>query len=221
MSKQPIIIEYIKKLNRPIFTTREIADLSGKSMSNVTQSLNYLARHNVIKKLYRGVWGEVTSKLISPYMLIPHLFKSTRVYVSFLSALHLHGVIEQIPQTIALASTSHTKKIRTTIGVFSVHQILPEFFSGFDWYKGTESFLIAEPEKALVDCLYLYTKKNKQYGHFPELNLKKPFRIQKVKEWIEKIPDEKSRMVAKAKLNDILSCENTATSGKHNKDDKR
>ncbi|MCK9583231.1 MAG: type IV toxin-antitoxin system AbiEi family antitoxin domain-containing protein [Endomicrobiales bacterium] len=210
MSKQLIIIECIKKLNRPIFTTREITDLSGKSASNVTQTLNYLAQHNAIKKLHRGVWGEVTSKLISPYMLIPHLFTSTRVYVSFLSALHLHGIIEQIPQTITLASTTHTKKIRTAIGVFAVHQILPEFFSGFDWYKGTVSFLIAQPEKALADCLYLYTKKKKQYGHFPELNLKKPFRIQKVIEWIEKIPDQKSIVAAKAKLNEILSSKSTS-----------
>src|SRR3989339_640685 len=149
MSKRLIVIEYIKMLGRPVFTTREITDMSGKSASNVTQSLNYLGRHNVIKKLYRGVWAEATGKLISPYVVVPHLFASTRVYVSFLSALHLHGVIEQIPQTITLASISHTKMIKTTIGVFAVHQIAPGFFSGFDWYKGTESFLIAEPEKAL------------------------------------------------------------------------
>ncbi|OGS20094.1 MAG: hypothetical protein A3J83_04465 [Elusimicrobia bacterium RIFOXYA2_FULL_40_6] len=207
MSKRLIVIEYIKMLGRPVFTTREITDMSGKSASNVTQSLNYLGRHNVIKKLYRGVWAEATGKLISPYVVVPHLFASTRVYVSFLSALHLHGVIEQIPQTITLASISHTKMIKTTIGVFAVHQIAPGFFSGFDWYKGTESFLIAEPEKALADCLYLYTKKKKQYGHFPELNLGKPFRIPKLKQWIEKIPGENSRIAAKAKLNDILSRE--------------
>lgn len=204
MRQQLIAIEYVKMLNRPVFTTREISDLSGKSTSNVTQSLNYLARHNVVKKLCQGTWAEVTNKLLNPYMLISHLFKSGRVYVSFLSALHLHGIIEQIPQTITLASTAHTKKIKTVVGVFVVHQITPAFFFGFDWYKGTGNFLIAEPEKALADCLYLYTKKKKQYGHFPELNIDKPFRIQKVKEWIEKIPGEKSRIAAKAKLDEIF-----------------
>ena len=118
-------------LKRPVFTTREISDMSGKSMSVVTQALNYLGKHNVVKKLYRGVWMEVTDKLISPYMLLPHLFKSTRVYVSFLSALHLHGIIEQIPQTITLASTLHSRKIKTAIGTFSVHQLSPEFFSSY------------------------------------------------------------------------------------------
>lgn len=204
MRKPLITIEYIKMLKRPIFTTREISDMSGKSMSTVTQSLDYLSRHNVIKKLYRGIWTEITDKLISSYMLIPHLFKSTRVYVSFLSALHLHGIIEQIPQTITLASTSHSRKIRTAVGTFIVHQISPEFFSGFDWYKGSGSFLIAEPEKALADCLYLFTRKKKQYGYFPELNLDKPFSMQKAKEWIQKIPDKKARTSASKKLEEVL-----------------
>jgi predicted transcriptional regulator of viral defense system len=204
MRKSIITIEHIKMLGRPIFTTREISDLSGKSISTTTQSLNYLAQHNVIKKLYRGIWAEITNKLLSPYMLIPHLLKSNRVYVSFLSALHLHGIIEQIPQTITLASTSHTKKIKTAVGIFIVHQISPAFFSGFDWDKGTKSFLVAEPEKALADCLYLFTRKKKQYGFFPELNFKRPFSVQKVKEWVQKIPDRKSRVAVKAKFDEIL-----------------
>jgi len=61
---QKITIEYIKLLGRQIFTTREISDMSGKSMSAVTQSLGYLGRHNVIEKLYRGVWTEITNKLM-------------------------------------------------------------------------------------------------------------------------------------------------------------
>lgn len=204
MRKQLITIEYIKMMGRPIFTTREISDISGKSMSNVTQSLDYLSQHNVIKKLYRGIWVEVTNKLLSPYMLIPHLFKARRAYVSFLSALHLHGIIEQIPQTITLASTAHTKKIKTAVGVFVVHQMSPAFFSGFDWHKGSESFLVAEPEKALIDCLYLFTRKKKQYGFFPELNLKRPFSVQKAKEWIQKMPDRKSMTAAKIQFDEIL-----------------
>ncbi len=148
---------------------------------------------------------EVTDRLISSYMLIPHIFKSTRVYVSFLSALHLHGIIEQIPQTITLASTSHSRKVRTGVCTFVVHQILPEFFSGFDWDKSSEKFLIAEPEKALADCLYLSTRKKKQYSYFPELNLSRPFKKKRVREWIQKIPDKKARVSAREKLEDILN----------------
>ena len=204
MQESRITIEYIKMLKRPVFTTREISDMSGKSMSVVTQALNYLGKHKVVKKLYRGVWMEVTDKLISPYMLLPHLFKSTRVYVSFLSALHLYDIIEQIPQTITLASTLHSRNIKTTISTFVVHQLSPEFFSGFDWYKGADKFLIAKPEKALADCLYLFTRKKKQYGYFPELNLRSPFSIKKAREWVQKIPDKKARLHAMDKFEELI-----------------
>ena len=204
MPKSTTIIKSIKQIKRPVFTTREISDISGKSLSTVTQSLNYLKKNSVVMKLYRGIWAEVTNKLISPYLLIPYFFKSNRAYVSFLSALHLQGIIEQIPQTITLASTSHSRTIKTAIGVFIVHQISPAFFSGFDWYKNSESFLIAEPEKALIDCLYLFTRKKKQYGYFPELNLNKPFNTQKAREWIKIIRDKNVRVLVESKFNEIL-----------------
>ncbi|MBU0951716.1 MAG: hypothetical protein KKH91_02645 [Elusimicrobia bacterium] len=198
-----ITVEYIRRLGRPVFTTRELSDISGKSMSAVSQALNYLSQHTIAKKIYRGIWVEAADKPLSPYMVIPHLFRGGRVYVSFLSALHLHGIIEQIPQTITLASTAHTRKIKTTVGTFIVHKISPKFFAGFGWYKGSESFLIAEPEKALADCLYLFTRKKKQYGFFPELNLKKPFDVNKTRKWIQKIPDKNARVSALSKLEEI------------------
>lgn len=204
MSKDSII-KYIKQLNRTVFTTRDISDISQKSSSTVTQSLNYLCRQGVVKKLYRGIWAEITQRQVSPFMIIPHLYKSGRVYVSFLSALHLYGIIEQIPQTITLAAMSHTRKIRTAVGTFIVHKISPGFFGGFDWYKGTGNFLIAEPEKALADCLYLFTRKKRQYGYFPELDLKKPFSIKKTKAYIDKIPDKRARIRAQVRLEEILA----------------
>jgi predicted transcriptional regulator of viral defense system len=203
MSKTPIS-KYIKQLNRPVFSTRELSDISGKSASVVAQALNNLAKHCIITKLYRGLWADTSADTLSPYNLVPHLFKNNRVYVSFLSALHLHGIIDQIPQTITLASTSHTKTVKTTVGTYIVHSIAPQYFFGFDWYKGSGSFLIAEPEKALADSLYLFTRKKNQYGFFPELNLNKPFSKNKLKQYVERIPDKNARTSALAKLQQIL-----------------
>lgn len=113
--------------------------------------------------------------------------------MSFISALHLHGIVEQIPQVITLASTAHTTTVRTQAGVFSVHQIAPVLFDGFDWYKGEGSFLIAEPEKALVDSLYLSSRKKKQFAYFPELNFSDGFDFKKTAQWANRIPEEKIR----------------------------
>jgi len=192
MSKEPIFM-YVRKIRRPVFTTREMAALSGKSSSATTQSLAYLARQGLLLKVRRGLWADVGNQRLSPLTISPHLIPGHRSYVSFLSALHLHGIIEQIPQVITLASTAHSKTIRTRLGDYIVHRITPPFFVGFDWYRGRTSFLIASPEKALVDCLYLSAHRKKQYRHFPELHFKNDFSFRKAAAWARRIPSARVR----------------------------
>lgn len=197
------MLAFIKQLKRPVFTTHELASVSGKSLSAVTQALNYLETQGLIFKISRGVWAEEGNESLSPYRVIPFLFPRHRAYVSFISALHLYGIIEQIPQMITLASTAHTKVIRTRIGVFSIHRIAPSFFKGFDWYKKTGSFLIAEPEKAFVDCLYLSSRRKRQFNYFPELSFSMKFSFKKAKKWAALISDSKIRSHVQKRLREV------------------
>ena len=194
------IMVFIKRLGRPIFTTHELVSISGKSASTVVQSLKRLEQQGLLLKIYRGIWTEVGGKGLSPFEIIPYLFPRERVYVSFITALHLHGIVEQIPQVITLASVSHSRTIRTQAGVFSVHQLAPGFFGGFDWYKEEGSFLIAQPEKALIDSLYLSSRKKKQFGHFPEIYFPKEFSFKKAAQWVEQISEKKIRQYVFEKL---------------------
>lgn len=194
------ILASIKRLGQCVFTTAELSAFSGRSVSATVQGLNFLQKQGVVLKIYRGIWAEVTSKPLSPYEVILYLLSGRRAYVSFVSALHLYGVIEQIPQTITLASLSHSKIIRTQAATFVIHRIAPSFFSGFGWYKGAGSFLIAEPEKALIDCLYLSTRKKRQFGYFPELHFPKTFSLSKAKRWVRAIPDARIRLAVEKKL---------------------
>ena len=197
------ILADIKKLRRPVFTTFELSAISGKSLSTVIQGLNNLVKEGLVIKIYRGIWVEAGNERLSPYAVIPCLLAHQRAYVSFISALHLHNMVEQIPQVITLATTSHTKLIRTKLGAFSLHQLSPGLFSGFGWYKMTGVFLIAEPEKALVDSFYLSARKKKQFGNFPELSLPKSFSFKKVKQWVMRIPDSKIRVCVFKKIDNL------------------
>ncbi len=197
------ILTFVKELDRPVFTTREAAILSGSSLSNASKMLKTLEKKGLVLKVSRGIWAEVGNKKLSPYSVIPLLLPRNRAYVSFISALHLYGIIEQIPQEITLVSIIHTKKIRTKLGVFSIHRISPPLFDGFDWYRGEGSFLIAEPEKALFDSIYLSTRKKKQFGYFPELYFPKSFSFKKAAEWIEKVPEKRIRSSVKKKLKEV------------------
>ena len=191
---------FIRKIGKPVFTTHELTAVSGKSASTVVQSLNRLAGQGLLLKVYRGVWAEERGRALSPFEVMGCLFPRQRVYVSFITALHLHGIVEQIPQVITLASPAHTNLIRTKAGVFSVHRIAPHFYDGFGWYKGEGSFLIAEPEKALIDSLYLSSRRKKQFGHFPELHFSREFNFKKAAGWVERIPEKKIRVYVSKRL---------------------
>lgn len=188
-----------------MFTTSELAAVSGKSLSVVGQSLSLLEKQGLIFKIYRGIWAETGNGRVSPYNVIPFLFPMQRVYVSFVSALHIHGIIEQIPQVITLASTSHTRIVQTKVGTFSVHKITAPFFSGFDWYKGDGNFLVAEAEKALIDSLYLSGCRKKQFSYFPELHFTKSFNFKKAESWIQEIPDARIKLYVQKKFNVLKS----------------
>lgn len=191
---------FIRKLGRPVFTTHELTAISGRSSSTVVQSLNRLIRQDLLIKPYRGVWAERGRGEVSAFTLIPHVFAHQRVYVSFITALHLHGIVEQIPQVITLASLSHSRTVKTALAVYSVHQVAPDVFGGFEWAKGEGTFLVAEQEKALIDSLYLSSRRKKQFAHFPELHFPSSFSFRKAEEWIRLVPEANIRQYVMRKL---------------------
>lgn len=197
------ILAAIKRLEKSVFTTREVADISGCSLSSATLALTRMEREGLMFRIYRGIWAETSNAKLSPYAIIPYLLSQNRAYVSFISALHLYGMIEQIPQEITLASIIHSKTIKTKIGTFAVHKLTPDFFKGFSWYKGSGTFLIADPEKALIDCLYISGHKNRQFRYFPELNIPKTFSIKKARSWANAIPHKRIQSYVLKKLKTI------------------
>ena len=200
MHRRTPILVTIRQLKKPVFTTFELVSASGKSASAVTQGLNYLVKAGILVKIYRGVWVEANKAETSLYAAMPYLFSRQRAYVSFISALHLYGIIEQIPQVVTVASLAHTKTMRTFLGTVAVHRITPALFCGFSWYKGDGSFLIAEPEKALVDSVYLSVCKKRQFGHFPELIFPRSFDFQKAHAWVALIPNAHARAAVYKKI---------------------
>jgi len=82
-------------------------------------------------------------------------FLYTPSYISLESALSFYGIITQFPYQITSITPKKTKIIKTLNKEFSYSHIKPELFFG---YEKKEKFLIALPEKALFDYLYLCSK---------------------------------------------------------------
>jgi hypothetical protein len=73
--------------------------------------------------------------------------RDTRKILTFISALHLHGIIEQIPQVITCASVAHTRVMKTAVGTFSIHRIAPDFFSDLTGTRKPPTSLSRRPKR--------------------------------------------------------------------------
>lgn len=70
---------------------------------------------------------------------------------------------------------------------------------------GRGAFLVASPEKALVDCLYIASRRGKNYGTFPELEFPRGFRRRRARGWVARIRDARLRAAVAQKLEALLA----------------
>lgn len=104
-------------------------------------------------------------------------------YISFESALNFYGILSQFPYEISSATSKKTYQKVFENKVFSYIHIKKELFWG---YERKDNFLIAFPEKALLDQLYLYSKGYKMIN-LDEYDLDK-IRLKKFKGYLKNYP---------------------------------
>ncbi|MCJ7592830.1 MAG: hypothetical protein MUO51_15905 [Woeseiaceae bacterium] len=160
-----------------IFTTRDYATAGGTSMSSASRRLDRLSERKALTRLTKGVWANTAHPHFHPLACVPYLLGKEQGYVSFLSALHLHGVLSQIPRTHQVATTGRPRVLESPVGRFEFLRVKPELMrDGVDWSDTHQPFLIASAEKALLDTLYIATRKSKRFASLPELDLDNGFR---------------------------------------------
>lgn len=172
----------------PIFTTSDAARTAGVTNQDASRSLAGMADAGMITRVRRGLWAFTGHPDFSPYAVVPHLVSDDdAAYVSLLSALNLHGMIEQFPRRVQVISTARRPNLETPVGTFEFHRLATPLFGGYEPYGALRQFDFATPEKALFDLLYLSAQKGRRFGHLPELTTSSGFRTADVEEWIERI----------------------------------
>lgn len=172
----------------PVFTTREVARHALVLSEVATRGLEHLTRKHLISRVTRGLWADTRHPEFSSYAVVPYLLREEEGYVSLLSALSLHGMIEQIPRAIHLVVRKQRRPVITTVGQFEFHQLSKELFGGYEPYGRLGLFQLATPAKALFDVLYLSTRKGRRFSRLPELELTGEFRRLDLDRWIKAIP---------------------------------
>lgn len=164
-----------------LFTTNSLKSiLEVKKDTSFYNLVDRLIKNNVLDRLERGKYV-LKDNNVHEYHLANFLYQPS--YVSFESALNFHGVLSQFPQQIYSATTKRPLEKKIDNKFFCYHQIVKNSFGGS---MKKNNFIIAGPEKALADQIYLTSKGIKNI-EIDELDLSK-FDFKKFKNWIKVYP---------------------------------
>lgn len=189
----------LMRMDRPIVTTREAATRWRTERGTAARRLRTMEEGGLVRRLRRGLWA--LDPGIDPHVAAPFLTAPFPAYVSLWSALSHHGMIEQIPRQISLASLDRRRRVVTSIAVFSVHHLAPELFGSF---HGTDSgAYMATPEKAIFDTVYVRAAAGSK-AFFPELALSDGFDEGIVEEWVGRIESRRLRTMVSRRLSETL-----------------
>lgn len=138
-----------------VLTRSIIRDTIATGIKPVTLStiIRRLTETSVLIKLERNKY--LVNRIgIHEFLIANFLYQPS--YVSFESALHFHGVLPQVPYEITSATTKKPVEKTTGERVFRYNRIQRSLYWGYT--KTVDEFLVADPEKALLDLFYLTAK---------------------------------------------------------------
>jgi predicted transcriptional regulator of viral defense system len=148
-ANEAFLLSLVKKRNLPVFGVREIVYLSGWDRSRTYNTLASLVRKGVITRIKRDGYALTEGLGENIFRIGTELVKPS--YISFWTALSYYGFTEQQVKKIQLVSTKQFGALAA--GDFGL-EIVTLKASRFYGYRKTEGFVIAEPEKALIDSLF-------------------------------------------------------------------
>jgi DNA-binding transcriptional ArsR family regulator len=200
------VLGRLRALRVSAFTTSDAAAAAGLSIEAASHALRRLGAAGVVTPVRKGLW--TTREYPDPLTLADYVTAPHPSYVSLQSALHLHGMIEQIPTVTYLVSLGRTAQIRTRVGTFSVHHVEPQIF-GVATLDQRTGVRLASPEKALVDFLYLSPARSRLFARLSELELPAAFSRGDARRWAARIPSARLRTIVARELDRLLGAKRT------------
>ena len=159
-------------LRHAVFTTRHYAALRDSRIDVASRQLVRLASRGLLVRLTRGVWSQPAHPRYTPFAAVSLLLGNEQGYVSFLSAMHLHGLIAQIPGSIQVATTGHARRLVTPLAQYEFLRIQPSMMvEGIDVSATEPPYNVATAAKALLDALYVSTRKRRRFASLPEVDM--------------------------------------------------
>ncbi|MHB1830197.1 MAG: type IV toxin-antitoxin system AbiEi family antitoxin domain-containing protein [Candidatus Micrarchaeaceae archaeon] len=164
-----------------LYKIKDIAMGSGRAVYTIQQLSNMISKPRAISIVYssrlvkKGLARRLGKGRIS--FTEDDLVISTQLvepsYISLNSSLLFHSIIQQVPKRIECVTTKNTLDYKDK-GIF-YHKIPGALFFGYKKYQKSGSYVfVAEPEKAIIDGLYLNAYSRKDIAEYmPYLDRKR------------------------------------------------
>lgn len=146
------LIQFLDELDKPYLNLADLEKILGIARPSLYVVIHRLVKQGVLVRLrrgvYRGMLGTADAAKIANALYHPS-------YLSFESALARDGILSQIPYTLTFATTKRSKRMRVGTTAIEFRQLNATLFFGYTLEQG---LYVAEPEKALLDELYLVAR---------------------------------------------------------------
>ncbi|MFW5915674.1 MAG: type IV toxin-antitoxin system AbiEi family antitoxin domain-containing protein [Planctomycetota bacterium] len=147
--------------NNPFFEWESVRALASCSDSQLANQLSQWADQGKVIRCRKGKYLlSDRYRVLTPsvYYVANYLYRPS--YVSLATALQFYGLIPEAVELIQSVTPRHGREWSTKLADFSYRSIKRERFWGYhresiDALSTQNRFLIADPEKALLDLFYL------------------------------------------------------------------
>ena len=184
-------IKRINSLKQDFLTTSDLKSLLEiASQKTFEGNVKRLLENKVIIQLEKGKY-QIASKSPSDFEIAQFLYNPS--YVSFETALNYHGILSQFPyETISATAKKRTQKI-VDQKVYSYIHIDKALFTG---YESKDNALIATPEKAIFDQVYLSTRGLRSLNAIDEMDFSNISK-EKILEFTNLVSENKKKQIHK------------------------
>ena len=149
-------LELKAKLRTNVFRLADVYKyFPDEPAATVQMQLSRFVKRGLLNRLKRELYCFDLDQ-VEPFALANKLVEPS--YVSLETALNFYGMIPDIPQTVTSVTTAKTDEFNLKYGRFSFYSVKERLYFGFVRRLGRsqeDHYLLAEPEKALLDWFYL------------------------------------------------------------------
>ncbi len=146
-------ISRLKELNLKVITVASLSKvLNIENQNTIYKIIERFEKYKLIQRLVKGKYILADSN-ISDFEKANFILSPS--YISFESALTYYGILPQFTYSITSATTQKSRRFEIDGKEYEYTKIQNILYSDF---VKKENFLIATPEKAFIDLIYLASK---------------------------------------------------------------